>query len=220
MAEKPSQRDPVAAWENDGGRVNTAPREVEERGADRSRPSSPTPDQAGPRTQTAVKENGTSEAMSTNAISRTKVIIGAVVLIIGVALGAVSGTWLERQNNDERTAAQVQEEAQRAGRLEADVRQLHERADLLRTHLSLGRIAVVADRQDYGSAREQASYFFDELARIHAEMSTGDPRRAALQHVLATRDEVIAGLATAKPAAAQLLQQLYLELFAMDQAAS
>ena len=214
MPEKPRQRDPVAVWENDGGRIDTTPREGEERGADRR------PDPAGPRAQTAFEHKGEGEEMRTNANIRTNVIIGAVVLIIGGALGGVSGSWLERQSSNERIAAAVQEEAARAGRLEADVRQLHERADLLQVHLRLGRIAVEANRQDYGSAGEHATLFFDELARMHAEMSTGDPQRAALEHVLETRDEVIAGLATAKPAAAQLLQQLFLELFAMDQASS
>jgi len=67
--------------------------------------------------------------MRTNAITRTNAIIAGVALIVGLAVGGVSGSWLERRNNDERTAAAVQEEGARAGRLEADVRQLRERAD-------------------------------------------------------------------------------------------
>ena len=147
---------------------------------------------------------------------KVKTIIGACCLIVGVALGCVSGAWLERRNSEERLAAAVEKEAARAGRLETELGRLHERVELIQIHLRLGRIAMEADRQDYGAAGERAARFFDDLARMAQETQEGDQERAALQHVLAARDDLIAGLATAQPAAAQRLKQLYLELFAMD----
>lgn len=48
------------------------------------------------------------------------------------------------------------------------------------------------------------------------ETQEGDKEHAGLQHVLAATDDLIAGLATAQPAATQRLKQLYLELFGMD----
>lgn len=140
-------------------------------------------------------------------------IIGLVCLIVGVVLGVLSGAWLERRSNDERTAAAVEQETARAERLEAEIGELHERVDLIQIHLRLGRIALEADRQDYGAAGERAARFFDDVARMAQESKAGDPERAALEHVLAARDELIAGLATAQPAAAQKLKELYLELF-------
>ena len=61
------------------------------------------------------------------------------------------------------------------------------------------------------------SRFFDDLARLASETAEGDPQLPALRHVLAARDEIIAGLATAKPAAAEMLEQLYLDVFSMMQ---
>jgi hypothetical protein len=147
---------------------------------------------------------------------KVKTIIGAVCLIAGVVLGCFSGAWLERRGNQERTAAAVEKEAARAERLEVELGRLHDRVDLIRIHLRLGRIAMEADRQDYGAAGERAAHFFDDLAHMAQKMPEGDQERAALQHVLAARDDLIAGLATAQPAATQRLKQLYLELFAMD----
>lgn len=147
---------------------------------------------------------------------KVKTIIGAVCLIVGVVLGCFSGAWLERRNHEERTAAAVEQEAARAGRLEAELGRLHERMDVIQIHLRLGRIAMEADRQDYGAAGERATHFFDDLARMAQETQEGDPERAALQQVLAARDDLIAGLATAQPAATQRLKKLYLELFATD----
>lgn len=147
-------------------------------------------------------------------------IIGLVCLIAGVVVGGLSGAWLERRSNDERTAAAVEQETARAERLEAEIGELHERVGRIRIHLRLGRIALEADRQDYGAAGERAARFFDDVARMAQEMKKDDPERAALEHLLAARDELIAGLATAQPAAAEKLKQLYLELFTMSVASN
>jgi len=141
--------------------------------------------------------------------------ISAVSLIAGVVLGLLLGVWYEGRGNDERIAVAVGEESARAGRLEAEVSRLQVRTDLAEMHLRLGRIAMEADRQDYGTAGERATHFFDEVARLAKETEQDDQERAALENVLAARDELIAGLATAQPEAAERLKQLYLELFDM-----
>lgn len=144
---------------------------------------------------------------------RTNVIIGTVCLIIGVVLGALAGTWVERRSGDERMAAAVDAESAIAGRFEVEVNELHKSADLMRLHLRLGRIAMLADRQDYGAAGEAAGTFFDEAARLEERMKSDDKAHASLQQLLAVRDEITAGLATAQPGAAQTLRQFYLDLF-------
>lgn len=151
---------------------------------------------------------------------KTKTIIGVVGLIVGVLLGGVSGAWIERRSNDERMAAAVQEEADRAERLAEEVSELQDRRALLELHLRLGRIAIEADQQDYGTAGDRAARFFDDLARLASETAESDPEQPALRHVLAARDEITAGLATAQPAAAARLEQLYLDLFRMLQSPS
>jgi hypothetical protein len=147
-------------------------------------------------------------------------IVGLVCLIAGVVVGGLFGARLERRSNDERTAAAVEQETARAELLEAEVGQLQERIERCQIHLRLGRIALEADRQDYGAAGERAARFFDDVARVAQEIQPGDPERAALEHVLAARDELIAGLATAQPAAAEKLKQLYLEHFTIGDAGS
>lgn len=144
------------------------------------------------------------------------IIIAAVCLIVGIVLGAFAGAAVERRRGDERAATAVATESARAGQLTAEVSELQQRVDLIRMHLRLGRIAMEADRQDYGTAGEQATLFFDDLASLTEEPAQDEDKKAlaALQQVLAARDEVIAGLATAQPATAQGLKQLYLDLFA------
>ena len=147
---------------------------------------------------------------------RTKAIVGGLGLIVGIALGALAGAWFERRSNDEHTAVAVQEQRARADRHDAETGELHQHVALLEMHLHLGRIAIEADQQDYGTAGERAARFFDELALIAAETQPENPDRAVLLNVLGARDDIIAGLATAQPAAAQRLEQLYLDTFAMQ----
>jgi hypothetical protein len=214
MLEKPRRRDALANWENEGGWIDTDPRDRDEAAGAPGLPASPARDKG--RTDTQPAESRKKEKEGGHDMN-TKAITGAVGLIVAVALGGVSGAWVERRSNDELMAAAVQEEAARAERLNAEVAGLHERGVLLELHLRLGRIAIEADRQDYGTAGERAARFFDDLARVASETAESDPELPALRHVLAARDEIIAGLATAQPAAAQRLEQLYLDVFSMMQ---
>lgn len=151
---------------------------------------------------------------------RTQIIIVAACLAAGVVLGTFLGVWLDRRGDEERQVAAVEAEAARTELLEAEVSRLQERVDLARLHLRLGRIAMEADRQDYGAAGERATHFFDDVARIAEQTGAESTARAGLRQVLAARDEMIAGLATAQPSAAERLKQLYLDLFADDVASS
>ena len=146
---------------------------------------------------------------------KTNAIIGAVGLLVGVVLGGLCGAWFERRSGEERMAAAVQEEADRSERLAVEVSELQDRGTLRELHLRLGRIAIDASRQDYGTAGERAARLFEDLTELESQMAAGDPARPALRHVLAARDEIVAGLATAKPAAAEQLEELYLDLFSM-----
>lgn len=140
-------------------------------------------------------------------------IIGGVCLILGVVLGALLGSWTESRRIDERVATAVEAEAARADRLEAELSQLRERSELEGLHLRLGRLALEADDQNYGTAGEQAARLFDDAAGM-AERAIGDERaQAALDPLLAARDDVTAGLATADSEATETLKQLYLDLF-------
>lgn len=142
-------------------------------------------------------------------------IIGVVALTAGLVVGAFLGAWLERGRSNERTAAAVEVESVRSERLESEVSRLQAQVELNRLQLRLGRIALEADRQDYGSAGEHASRFFEDAAQM-AERSDDERVRAELETVLAARDEVIAGLATAQPGATETLKTLYLDLVAGD----
>lgn len=144
---------------------------------------------------------------------RNNVIIGIVCLVVGIMIGALSGTALERRRGDERTKVAVEVESARAGRLEADVSRLQKQVDLMQIHLRVGRVAIEADLQNYGTAGEQATTLFDDIALMSERTEDGEKVHAAMQQVLAARDEVISGLATAQAASAERVKLLYLELF-------
>lgn len=91
--------------------------------------------------------------------------------------------------------------------------QLHKQLDLTQIHLRVGRVAIEADLQNYGTAGEQATNLFDDIALMSERTKDNEKVHAALGQVLAARDEVISGLATAQPASAERVKQLYLELF-------
>lgn len=140
-------------------------------------------------------------------------VVGAVCLVIGLALGSIAGVWYEGRSSSEQMAAMADAEEARAEATEAELSRLKARVDWLQIHLRLGRIALEADHQDYGIAGERAARFFDDVALMAQSPNLGEGRRAALDDVLAARDELIAGLATAQPSAAQRLKDLYLQLF-------
>ena len=148
--------------------------------------------------------------MTTNAINA---LIAVVCLVVGLALGAITGAWYEGRGSAEQIAAMADAADDRARTDKAELRRLDARVDMLEIHLRLGRIAMEADHQDYGSAGERAATFFDDIARMAEEPTLGESERAALENLLAARDELIAGLATAKPSAAERLKKLYLQLF-------
>ncbi len=144
---------------------------------------------------------------------KTRIIIGVACLVVGGIVGAYCGTWLEGRRNAEHNATEAEATAARVAGFEAEISRLQLRIDQLQMHLRLGRIALEADRKDYGIAEQNASGFFDALGKV-AERSTDDPKaRRALERVLAARDEIIAGLATGKPAINQRLKDLFLGLF-------
>jgi hypothetical protein len=144
---------------------------------------------------------------------KTQLIVGGVCLLVGGFLGAYSGTWLESRRNAERNVVAAEATAARISRIEAEMGQLKQHVELLHLHLALGRIALEADRQDYGTAAAGATAFYDDLSQVAEQAKDDGEMYAALQQVLATRDDIIAGLATVDPAATQRLKQLYLEFF-------
>lgn len=187
----------VAEWENEGGAMaRDAPR------GDRERPS---------------------QVQKGRNVMRTKTInavVGAVCLVVGLALGSLAGAWYEGRSSSERIAAleaaaeaSARDASSELSRQDAEISRLEARIDWLQIHLRLGRIAWEADHQDYGIAGERAARFFDDVALMAQSSNLDQGRRAVLDEVLAARDELIAGLATAQPSATQRLKELYLQLF-------
>ncbi|HVT44380.1 MAG TPA: hypothetical protein VMT00_08315 [Thermoanaerobaculia bacterium] len=144
---------------------------------------------------------------------RNNVIIGIVCLVVGLILGALSGAGFERRRGDERTTAAVEAESAHTKRFQADASRLQKQVDLMQMHLRVGRVAIEADQQNYGTAGERATSLFDDIALLSERTEDNEKVHAALRQVLTARDEVISGLATAQPASAQRVKQLYLDLF-------
>lgn len=86
--------------------------------------------------------------------------------------------------------------------------------ELATLHRLLGVASHEAQRNNYASAAESAGRFFDGCTSLAAtEPFPEDPRtRVALQGYAAQRDEVMALLAAADPAARERLAGLYLTM--------
>ena len=139
-------------------------------------------------------------------------ISAAIALVVGLLLGMLAGAAWEGRRGDAELAAAVKSEQEAASRLVSERDEIRKRAELMQIHLRLGQIAMEANRQNYGTAAEQAGSFFEDVAAMN-NGTQGTKGDAALRQILASRDEIVAGLATAQPAAAQSLQQLYLSFF-------
>ena len=81
-------------------------------------------------------------------------------------------------------------------------------------HRELGVASHEAQRNNFASAGEAASRFFDDCAKLaNTEPFTDDARtRVALSGYAAQRDEVMALLAASDPAARERLSSLYLTM--------
>jgi hypothetical protein len=107
----------------------------------------------------------------------------------------------------------------RAQRLQSELDKMKQSADAyaresfhssLRDEISLAYLEVT--RKNYGLAGEHSTKYFDILRVL---ISTNqDPRvKQEFENILSMRDRVTAGLASADPAAVELLQQLLLKTF-------
>lgn len=187
VAMSPRSESRIAEWENEGGATS--------RGASRSEPKKPDPGR---------------NVMQTSTINK---VIGATCLVVGLALGSFAGAWYEGRSSSKEVATMAAIAETRIRSTEADLSRMKARFDATQIYLRLGRIALEADRQDYGTAGERAARFFDDVALMAQSPNLGVDERADLAHFLAARDELIAGLATAQPSATERLKKLYLQLF-------
>jgi hypothetical protein len=83
--------------------------------------------------------------------------------------------------------------------------------ELSELRAQLGIISYEANRNNYGTAAQLSSEFFDGVSR--AVDSTSDPRmREKLQGLLAQRDQITTELAQVNPAVKEKLANMYAEL--------
>jgi hypothetical protein len=122
-------------------------------------------------------------------------------LLIGIVLLAsayMAGFWPERQR--------AQEAREEAARLQARVNQLETRVRLAEVLGLLLRLSDSVVARNYGDASEQATAYFDRVAR---EMTAGTEElgHAALQSIHQARDRVVAALARSEPAIIETLKE-------------
>lgn len=130
----------------------------------------------------------------------TTIVIAAAVVVAAVFLAGYLPQRTARVAAEERAEAL----AVRVTAAEATVRM----ADLLGRALTLKDAAM---RNDFGSAGEQSSPFFDAV-RAEGTASPNERLRASLTSVLASRDAVTAALARADSASAAAIYQVELRL--------
>ena len=122
-------------------------------------------------------------------MTRNKLLIG-FALLLAVFLSGFVPQYLELG----RVRAEL-ESARQAGVL-AEVRDL------------AGYLALETSQKNYGTAASHATRFFDRAKQVHD--TTADPRiKQTLAEVLASRDQVTAGLAKGDPAVLAPVQELF-----------
>ena len=121
-----------------------------------------------------------------------------------------------------RTLTLQDELAQSRSRYESDLAGLESNAKARETtferrlrlaslHRSLGLMLIQLEEQNFQTAREQSTTFFDALADVVFE-ARDENLSTRLKNISASRDEVTAGLASMDPAAVEKVRMLYVEL--------
>ena len=82
--------------------------------------------------------------------------------------------------------------------------------------VQLGMMSIEVNRDNYGLAAGLATPFFDGVRAAIADPSNQEAA-AALQAVLARRDEITSDLAQAKPAVKEKIAGLYADLYHLTQ---
>jgi hypothetical protein len=119
-----------------------------------------------------------------------------LVLLIAAFFGGYVPQWLE------------------ARQLRADLQKANTQLWLTEAHDALGKASVESQRNNYASAAEAARRFFDQASSLaQLPVFAAEPRtQTALLVYAAQRDEVLALLAAADPAARERLAGLYLAM--------
>lgn len=117
-----------------------------------------------------------------------KLLLAVVAFFVGLLIGFVPQYFsnASAQRQMERTLEETRAQASAA---EAGARRL-------RLGVGLAMLLVEAEEKNFGQAGERSTRFFDGLRDILAGEG-GESARAQLQQILARRDEITAGLATA-----------------------
>lgn len=101
-----------------------------------------------------------------------------------------------------------------AGELRHEKARVEARVDGYETLAILGMAGYEANRNNFASAAESATRFFDRLQRVAGATSDVDARQK-LKELETRRDEITANLAAADPAVKQKLADMYAALFAV-----
>ena len=141
-----------------------------------------------------------------------------VITLVLLALAFLAGYGPMYLKNlalqDELTQSRSRYESDLAG-LESDAKAREatfgRRLRLASLHRSLGLMLIQLEAQNFQTAREQSTKFFDALADVVFEARDED-LSTRLKNISAWRDEVTAGLASMDPAAVEKVRMLYVEL--------
>lgn len=134
-------------------------------------------------------------------MSRTRVIWGLVILVVGAAF--LAGYWPEHQRR-------VVFEGQ-AATLRAQLADAEARVRMARLLGEVLRVTEAVTALNYGEARELSSTFFDGV-RAEAARTPVPSFKTALESILQRRDGVTAALSRGHQEAAELLRTSQMQL--------
>ncbi len=142
--------------------------------------------------------------------SRKRLVLGGAI-ILGIVLIFLAG-YIPASNRARSAAEESRLSTARLGEMEETLAQRQYDLEVARLRGNLGEVLQEVNSNNYGTASERASSFFDRLgAALNSPLLRPGSRREILQTVYARRDEISADLARADEGVKPKLAEMYMQ---------
>ena len=132
-----------------------------------------------------------------------------LIVLVAVAVAFAAGYIPQYLSNQQLASQLGQSEEEMQGRIV----ELEGRNRLLALHSQLGMLLLEVENQNYGTARERSTNWFDQL-RDAAAGSTDASTNQALNAIMNQRDTLTSLLTEADPKATATVREMYVSLAA------
>lgn len=152
------------------------------------------------------------ERWLTMEISNKKIwLIGGALVLAAFLMGFVPVS-LKNQSLNHQLQEKEQALGAQANEFQKQLAASREGRRLAELNNQLGMLMILAQKKNFGEARESSTQFFDAL-RQFAQDTENDTLREKLMTILNRRDEITADLTAANSGVTEKLRALYLEMY-------